>query len=101
MHKAGGVYPGNSEMWHPFVTSWTKQGYTNRPDRTTILAAINNLVSSGKLRKITFTFKGKGEGSVITKHILTTPDIHSTAQAVEDMRKKIVEKHPLLHLPHE
>ncbi|TKA69097.1 hypothetical protein B0A49_04412 [Cryomyces minteri] len=101
MHKAGGVYPGNSEMWHPFVTSWTKQGYTNRPDRTTVLAAINNLVSSGKLRKITFTFKGKGEGSVITKHILTTPDIYSTAQAVEDMRKKIVEKHPLLHLPHE
>ncbi|KAK5117820.1 hypothetical protein LTR85_008795 [Meristemomyces frigidus] len=99
MEQCGGVFPGNKEMMYPFMTAWLKL-YKQTPDRRTIEAAVKGLVDTGKLRKLTFSFR-TSKGMNATSGILTLPSIQSSSVLVEEVKEGIVDAHPLPYLPAE
>lgn len=90
MTEAGGVYPGDRELWYPFTTEVQKTNPTERPDPKTVARAVKNVIDSGRLKKFAFAFKSKN-GVVTTKHILALPHMNSQSKVVRDLEKRIIE----------
>ncbi|KAK6393634.1 hypothetical protein LTR65_002506 [Meristemomyces frigidus] len=99
LEQCGGVFPGNKEMMYPFMTAWVKI-YKQTPDRRTIDVAVKGLVDTGKLRKLTFSFRTK-KGLNATNGILTLPSIDSSSVLVAELKEAMIEAHPLPYLPPE
>ncbi|KAL1302957.1 hypothetical protein AAFC00_003275 [Neodothiora populina] len=97
IHQHGGIFGGDKELHFPFVTQWEKS-HTQRPDRSTLDRVLKTLVADGRLNKIAFTFKAPN-GSTVTKHIVTEPEVDPESQAVKQLRDKIVTVYPDLYLP--
>ena len=97
MRKAGGVFPGDHEMWYPFVTAWQKT-YPDLPDRRTIENVVNLLVKQKQLNRFSFTFKDKN-GKMVQRHIITEPDISPESAKVKEVQRSIIESYPFRHLP--
>jgi hypothetical protein len=99
VHACGGVFPGNNEMWYVVATAWQKHS-AQTLDRQTLERAIRNLVTSGKLQKITWTFSDR-KGFVHTRAILAEPHIKPQDPVVKAMQRNVEETLPNQYLPKE
>lgn len=89
VEKAGGAFPLGTELWYPFTTAWMKTKYTEKPDLRTVRTAVKSLVEAGKLRQLTFSGKDS-KGVMVTKNIITKPEIQPDDPLVKDMQKKML-----------
>ena len=99
MRRAGGIFPGDHEMWWPFVTAWQKF-YAHLPDRRTVENVVNLLVKQKQLKRFSFTFKDRS-GKMVQRHILTEPDISPTSTNVKQIQRSIIDSYPFRYLPKE
>lgn len=99
VQTCGGVFPGKGEMWFPFVTAWQKQ-YKQTPDRHTVDNVMRGLVTSGKLKKLTFFFKSR-KGLTVERSIYVEPKIDPNSPKVKLLQKRIIDSYPATVLPEE
>ena len=99
IQTCGGVFPGKGEMWYPFVTAWQRQ-YKQTPDRHTVDNVMRGLVTSGKLKKLTFFFKSI-KGTTVERSIYVEPEIDPNSPKVKLLQKKIIDSYPATVLPEE
>ena len=99
MRKAGGVFPGDHEMWWPFVTAWQKRD-AHLPDRRTVENVVNLLVKQKQLKKFSFAFEDKS-GKTIERHILTEPSISPLSAEARKVQQSIIDSYPFRYLPKE
>jgi hypothetical protein len=89
IEDAGGVYPGGTAIWYPFVTAWMKRHPTEKPDLRTIKNACKHLVSAGILRQLTFSGRNK-KHEMVTKTLLLKPDKSPDDPLVKEMQSKVL-----------
>lgn len=99
VQTCGGVFPGKGEMWFPFVTAWQRQ-YKQTPDRHTVDNVMRGLITSGKLKKLTFFFKSR-KGMTVERSIYVEPEIDPNSPKVKLLQKKIIDSYPATVLPEE
>ena len=99
VQTCGGVFPGKGEMWFPFVTTWQRQ-YKQTPDRHTVDNVMRGLVTSGKLKKLTFFFKSR-KGLTVERSIYVEPEIDPNSPKVKLLQKRIIDSYPATVLPEE
>ena len=97
MEKAGGVFPGDHEMWYPFTTAWQKK-HPQFPDRRTVENTVNLQVKQGKLKKFSFNFDDKN-GKTIQRHILTLPSVSPSSAKAKHVQQLIINSYPYRYLP--
>ena len=97
MRKAGGVFPGDHDMWYPFVTAWQKT-YHQLPDRSTVENVVNLLIKQGQLKKFKFHFRDHNEKSVL-RHIITEPRFDASSPKAKKVQMAIFEAWPYRYLP--
>ena len=100
LHRCGGVFPGDRELWYPFATAWQAQGNASKPDERTIKSMKKALIDVGKIRQLKFSFVDKC-GATTTKKIITAAGIHPTDPKVHDLQKKMIERDPKMYIPEE
>lgn len=98
IHQAGGVFPGDRELWSPFCTVWVRTGKGPAVDIATVRRASDNLVRSGALQRFTFACKLSG-GITVTRSILCLPGISPTDQRVREIERKIIEHGRDVYVP--
>lgn len=96
--KAGGAYPMGSELWYPFATAWMKTKYREKPDMRTLRTSVKHLVDAGKLRQLTFSGRDD-KGVMITKSIITNPDLPPGHHTVRDMQQKMLSAGTRFYFP--
>ena len=94
-----GVFPGNNEMWYPLASAWFKM-YRQTPDRQTLERNLAQLIETGSLKRIEFSFTNK-KGTVETRKILLLPDIDEDCAQVHAVRDTMMEMWPLQYIPDE
>jgi hypothetical protein len=99
VQTCGGVFPGKGEMWFPFVTAWQRQ-YKQTPDRHTVDNVMRGLITSGKLKKLTFFFKSR-KGMTVERSIYVEPEIDPNSPKVKLLQKRIIDSYPATVLPEE
>lgn len=99
VHRYGGMFGGDKELHFPFITEWEKV-HGQRPDRHTFDRVLRTLVTDRKLNKVPFTFKAPN-GSFVTKHVVTEPDMDTGSEAVKQLQRKIIAMYPHPYLPPE
>lgn len=98
VEKAGGAFPMGTELWYPFTTMWMKMKFKEKPDMRTIKSTVKHLIDSGKLRQLTFSGKDS-RGVMITKNIVTKPDVRPDDPLVKDMQKGMLSAGSGFHFP--
>ncbi|KAK1046163.1 hypothetical protein LTS16_006075 [Friedmanniomyces endolithicus] len=99
IHRCGGAFPGNKEIWHPYAANWRK--YHDRlPQRTAVDRTVKGLLDSSKLKKITFSFQGP-DGMNETRGILATPDVDATSDQISSLKAAIIKAFPAPYIPPE
>jgi hypothetical protein len=98
IEKSEGVFPGDNELWYPFMTKWAKVGRDERADRRTIRNIVKYLVDNAKLRQLKFSFKDH-KGVMVTRTIITKIDIPPTDAKVKEVQKKMIEEDPQPYFP--
>ena len=96
--KAGGAYPMGSELWYPFATAWMKTKYREKPDMRTLRTSVKHLVDAGKLRQLTFSGRDD-KGVMITKSIITKPELPPDHPTVWDMQQKMLSAGTRFYFP--
>lgn len=96
--KAGGAYPMGSELWYPFATAWMKTKYREKPDMRTLRTSVKHLVDAGKLRQLTFSGRDD-KGVMITKSIITKPELPPSHPTVRDMQQKMLSAGTRFYFP--
>ncbi|KAJ6021085.1 hypothetical protein N7540_006589 [Penicillium herquei] len=89
VEKAGGAYPGGTELWHPFTTAWLKLNYKEKPDTRTVRTAVTHLVEAGFLKQSTFSGKDT-RGLMVTKSILWLPTMTPDDPLIQRMRSELL-----------
>ncbi|KAI9731012.1 MAG: hypothetical protein M1834_005473 [Cirrosporium novae-zelandiae] len=100
LQSCNGIFPGDKELWYPFVTLWMKAGHTGKPDGRTIKTALKGLVDSRKLKQLVFCFKDKS-GVMITKNMFTFYDMSPNDIRVQALQKKMIAMSPSIYIPPE
>ena len=100
VEKCGGIFPGEKELYCPFVAAWLKQVNSTKPDQSTIHKAAKAIFATGKLKQLVFAFTSK-TGVMVTKSMILAADISTSASSVKEMQKKIMEQDPRLYIPAE
>ncbi|KAK3680053.1 hypothetical protein LTR78_000430 [Recurvomyces mirabilis] len=95
----GGVYPGNKEIWYPVAAAWKNITQTT-PQRSIVDRTVKSLLDTGKLRKVTFSFRSK-TGTNEMCAVLTLPDIEPSSKVVNEMKQAVINAYPELHFPDE
>ncbi|KAF2138656.1 uncharacterized protein K452DRAFT_300754 [Aplosporella prunicola CBS 121167] len=99
IQECDGVFPGDFEIQRPFIELWHKQhGEDRLVDRDTIKRTVKNAIDSGKIRRLTYTFKNKS-GVMMNRHILTTPDKSPTDPLVLETQRKVIAAWPRQYTP--
>ncbi|KAI9729095.1 MAG: hypothetical protein M1828_000180 [Chrysothrix sp. TS-e1954] len=96
--SAGGIFPGNSEIYYPYITMLKKGDPNPTIDVQTVLRSLQNLVKTGRLRKMTFAFRTR-QGTTTTRSMVALPSVDSQSQQVKDLQAKIIEYHPGNYFP--
>ena len=97
VEKAGGVFPGDQELYYPFATAWHKM-QNQMPDRNTVNNVVLSLVKQQKLKRYKFHFideKSKKQ----ERHIITAPHVDTASPQVQKLQEKIIESWPHRYLP--
>ena len=100
VQNCGGVFPSDRELVYPFIYAWQKDGKPGTPERNTVTAACKSLYASGKLRQLYFSFKDK-KGLMVTKPMMTVPEISPTDPKVKLVQQKIIDLYPRAYIPDE
>lgn len=101
LEKCNGVFPGDFEIQRPFIGLWKKEHGADRlVDRDTVKRTIKNAVDTGKIRRLTYTFKDK-KGVLVSRHILTLPDVDPKSPLVLETQRKVIEAMPRVYWPPE
>lgn len=96
-----GVVPNDPFTLKRISTArWQEAGEEDRPLLKTIKAAIKTLCEQGKLRQMTFAFRGKS-GIMLKRSVLFLPKISSRSQSVEEVKEKIIDAEPADYIPPE
>ena len=98
METCEGVFGGHREMARPFAAEWARKGQGGRPEEKTIYNVIHTLCSEGQLREIEFAFRSK-QGNLVTKSMLTLPNVDHRDPKVKDLQKNIMAHYPRNFLP--
>ncbi len=98
VQNCGGVFPSDRELVYPFAYAWQKEGKPGAPEKPTVTAACKSLYASGKLRQLYFSFKDK-KGLMVTKSMMTVPEISPTDPKVKEIQQKIIEFYPRPYIP--
>ena len=88
VHRAEGVCPSYKELSVPFTVEWNRRGQPGQPETKTVRTAINELVSAGKLRQLTFHFK-TDTGYSLTRSMLILPSVDTTDPKVRQVQKEM------------
>lgn len=96
--QAGGAFPMGTEIWYPFTTAWRKTKYKENPDLRTIKATVKHIIEAGKLRQLTFSGKDD-KGVMVTKSIITKPDMQPDDPFIIDMQKKMLAAGSRYYIP--
>ncbi|KAK0257849.1 hypothetical protein LTS09_007463 [Friedmanniomyces endolithicus] len=99
IHRCGGAFPGNKEIWHPYAANWRKC-HDRLPQRTAVDRTVKGLLDSSKLKKIKFSFQGP-DGMNETRGILATPDIDATSEQISALKAAIIKAFPAPYIPPE
>ncbi|KAK0854157.1 hypothetical protein LTR03_002528 [Friedmanniomyces endolithicus] len=99
IHRCGGAFPGNKEIWHPYAANWRKC-HDRLPQRTAVDRTVKGLLDSSKLKKITFSFQGP-DGMNETRGILATPDVDATSDQISSLKAAIIKAFPAPYIPPE
>ena len=97
MRKAGGVFPGDHEIWYPFVTAWQRT-YSGQPERSTVENVVNLLLKNKELKKFKFQFRDQN-GKVVQRHILTEPSFNASSAKAKKMQRAMIDSWPYRFLP--
>ncbi|KAJ5723971.1 hypothetical protein N7488_002006 [Penicillium malachiteum] len=89
VERAGGAYPGGTELWHPFTTAWLKLNYKEKPDTRTVRTTITHLVEAGLLKQSTFSGKDT-RGLMVTKSVLWLPTMSPDDPLIQRMRSELL-----------
>ncbi|KAK8164822.1 hypothetical protein BKA80DRAFT_326933 [Phyllosticta citrichinensis] len=101
LEKCNGVFPGDFEIQRPFIGLWKKEHGSDRlVDRDTVKRTIKNATETGKVRRLTYTFKDK-KGVMVSRHILTLPNIDPKSPLVLETQRKVIEAMPRVYWPPE
>ncbi|KAK7615515.1 hypothetical protein JOL62DRAFT_561574 [Phyllosticta paracitricarpa] len=101
LEKCNGVFPGDFEIQRPFIGLWKKEHGSDRlVDRDTVKRTIKNAIDTGKVRRLTYTFKDK-KGAMVSRHILTLPHIDPKSPLVLETQRKVIEAMPRVYWPPE
>ena len=99
--KAGGVFPGDKELWYPFSIIWIGQNKgCGTPDTKTVKRIQKDLVDSGQLKSLKF-FYLNSKGLRMEKKILTRPHISPDSILVKNLEQKMKEHESNLYIPPE
>ena len=97
VRKSGGLFPGDREMWYPFITAWRKI-HDNFPDRQTVEFTVTTLVAEARLLRMSFGFRTSG-GTDKTGHILLEPNLDPRSLEVKELQQAIIDAHPRPYVP--
>lgn len=98
LDQADGVYPGDREIYWPFLTETRRGDPSSNPEKDTIKRAVKHLVDTAKIRRLTFAFKDS-LGVMQTKRLLTRLDVAPDAPVVRELQRRIAEAFPRPYLP--
>nr|POF14390.1 upf0653 protein [Quercus suber] len=91
MRQAGGVFPGNKEMWYAFATRWDLQeAPLKRPNMRTVEYMLKSLENDGSLVSETFAFEHKGRP--VIRKVIYLPG--TGPASISETKDKIREVHP-------
>ena len=96
--QAGGICPGDRELWYPFATQWMKTHQGVKPDRRTMKTIKDSMVMNGQLRQYTFSHLGKA-GSAVIRNIVTLPEVEASDPRIKELQEKMIACDPSLYLP--
>lgn len=97
--KCGGVFPGCTELYYPFVAVWQPR-YQQHPDRVTLNRCVKRLVATGKLMRATFSFRAL-EGYNVRKYLLLDPDIDPEGPLSKRTQRLVQSSWPAIYIPPE
>jgi hypothetical protein len=97
---AGAVPNDHITLRRISIAQWQEAGEEDRPLLKTIKAAVKSLCESGKLRSVTFSFRGKSS-TMVRGSVIFLPSIHPESQLVEDVKQAIKDAHPVDYIPPE
>ncbi|EXJ78581.1 hypothetical protein A1O1_08982 [Capronia coronata CBS 617.96] len=99
--EASGIVPNDpSTLKRISAARWQEAGAEDRPLLKAVKAAIKSLCQSGKLKQLTFTFRGKS-GNMIRRAVLFLPTISPLSNLVEDVKQKMIDADPTDYIPPE
>ncbi|KIW63673.1 hypothetical protein PV04_08657 [Phialophora macrospora] len=97
---AGAVPNDHITLRRISAARWQEAGEEDRPLLKTMKAAVKSLCESGKLRSVTFSFRGKST-TMVKGSVIFLPSIRPESQIVEDVKQAIKDAHPVDYIPPE
>ncbi|EXJ55209.1 hypothetical protein A1O7_08135 [Cladophialophora yegresii CBS 114405] len=97
---AGAVPNDHITLRRISVARWQEAGEEDRPLLKTIKAAIKSLCELGKLKSVTFNYRGNST-TMVKGSVLFLPSIHPESQLVEGVKQSIKDAHPVDYIPSE
>ncbi|KAK3112503.1 hypothetical protein LTR53_011178 [Teratosphaeriaceae sp. CCFEE 6253] len=99
MRQCDGVFSGNREIWFPYATAYEKLNH-QVAKRMSVNRAVKDLLSSNKMKKITFTFQSR-LGTNETRSIVVLPDVDPSSERVLGLKNAIILNFPSPCIPSE
>lgn len=78
--------------------AWKSAGFGEAPLLKTVKQAVKHLCQQGKLRQMTFSFRGKS-GQMVQRSVLYLPTIRSDSDLVQDVKRNVIEAEPADYIP--
>ncbi|WPH02099.1 Hypothetical protein R9X50_00495400 [Acrodontium crateriforme] len=96
----GSVYPGNGELWQPFTKVW-KRTHSSLPPQDAIFNAVEELVTSGELNRMVFSFES-ATGGLQNSTLLALSSVDATPEKIKEVEAGVAaawpaEYHPARH----
>ena len=96
LKDAGGAFPGNDEIWYPFVTAWQRL-HREKPHQKTVRGALAVLVRQGHLKK--FSFRFHVDGAEKESHLITKPTVDPKSDLIKKTQRAMIDAWPGPYLP--
>lgn len=101
VEKAGGLFPGDRELWYPFSMIWMREyPLAGKPDLRTVTGVQKALTDAGRLKSLKFGFTN-AKGLRVEKRIIARMNISADSALVKNLQMKMVEADPSHYIPPE